>query len=841
MSQRILVVEDSATQAMALSALLEEQGYEVDHAESAEGALARVGTCAYDVILTDVVMPGINGYELCRRLKELTQSLDTPVVLLTSLNHPLDIVRGLECGADNYVTKPYDPEHLLARVRNVVDRPKLRRNVRASMGVNVAFLGTTFSITADKEQILDLFISSVEDVVRTNQLLRDSQQQLASAQAQLESYATRMAYQARVSSEKYAGLMANAHDAILVLDDAGTIVEANVRALDLLGCDFASVQGRSLSDFAREDQRPALAGLSRLRSEDRTAVDALWFEHSSGRSTCCSLAASRSVVGDRGLVLVVLHDVTQRRRDQEELARSAERLRLALDAAQMATWEWDVPSDELHWSSSHSWPGFGPNPGIDERWTLEACLALVHPDDLERVRATMLAMTESAAPQEIEFRLEAGAHEIRWIYVKGRGVSAPDGGTRPSRVVGVMLDVTRQRGLEAQLQQSQKMEAVGQLAGGVAHDFNNMLTAILSYGQLAFDDLPEGATRNDVGEIVNAAQRAAALTRQLLAFSRQQVLRPQDLDLNATIANIESMLRRLIVESIQVETRLAPGLWTVRADPGQVEQVLMNLAVNARDAMGDSGTLVVETSNHVVASGISNADRDVPAGEYVVMAVSDTGCGIDPALRQRIFEPFFTTKPPGQGTGLGLATIYGIVKQSGGHIILHSEMGVGTTFRIFLPRADAAEGAAPEESPADEPSAGGLTKGSALILLAEDDADLRAVAIRVLRQAGYDVVETNDGEQALRSIERLGDAIQLIVSDVVMPQLTGPELARTLRERGVKAPLLLMSGYTSDSAIQNGVLLRGVSYLEKPFTPEMLTRRVREALDGAGRESRRSA
>jgi PAS domain S-box-containing protein len=825
-TDRILVVEDSATQAEALCALLEESGYAVDHAPTAEEALARIEGQPYALVLTDVVMPGLSGYDLCRRVKALAREPEIPVVLVTSLTDPLDIVRGLECGADNYVTKPYDAEHLLARVRQVLDRPKLRRQVRASMGVNVAFLGTTFSITAEKEQILDLFISSVEDVVRANHALRHSQRELARAQRQLEAFASRMAYQARVSSEKYATLMEHAHDGILVLDARGAVVEANVRALALLGRDLEAVRGQSLDAFVGPDQRDELrARIAELGTEVQAAARELWFIDGVGRRACCDVTVSRSQIGDECLLLAVLHDVTERKRDQEALARNSERLRLALDAAQIGTWEWNVASGELLWSAAESL-ALGPSGGA-ERWSLDAFLALVDADDRGRVAATLRAMAGGAAPREVEFCLPQPDHEGRRVQLKGRGV--PDDGGGVTRVLGVVVDVTHQRRLEAQLQQAQKMEAVGQLAGGVAHDFNNLLTAIIGYSEMLLQDLPpDDAARADVQEVRNAAGRAELLTRQLLAFSRQQVLQPRVLDVNETVANIESLLRRLIPENIAFRTPHAPALHPVHADPGQLEQVLVNLAVNARDAMAGAGALTVATANVVVDAATAEQHPEVPPGDYVALTVSDTGSGIDPAIRGRIFEPFFTTKEPGRGTGLGLATVYGIVTQSGGHVTVESELGRGTTFRVYLPRVDRPVDRSPQPA-----ARAGASGGTETILLVEDDADLRTVVRRILHQAGYTVVEASDGAEALRQFERLPRAADLVLSDVVMPTLTGPELAHRLRALGSTVPVLLISGYTADAITHQDTLGRGVAFLEKPFTPAILSRRVREVLDGA--------
>lgn len=372
------------------------------------------------------------------------------------------------------------------------------------------------------------------------------------------------------------------------------------------------------------------------------------------------------------------------------------------------------------------------------------------------------------------------------------------------------------------------MEAVGRLAGGVAHDFNNLLTAISGHAQILLEDLPaDDPARADIEEISRAADRAADLTRQLLAFSRKQMLRPQVLDPNALIGEIQKMLRRLIGEDIELITRLAPDLGAVRADPGQLEQVIMNLAVNARDAMPTGGRLLIETRN--VELGEDDARRLAPLqpGPHVVLIVSDTGAGMDESTRERIFEPFFTTKEKGKGTGLGLSTVYGIVQQSGGHIWVYSEPGQGTTFKIYLPRVDARPEAAPAPSDAD-----GAHNGREVVLLVEDEDAVRSLARRILEKRGYTVLTARTGPEALRIAERHDGPIHLILTDVVMPEMSGRELAERIAPTRPDARTLFMSGYTEDDVLRRGVLNEGAAFLEKPFTPSALAQKVREVLDG---------
>jgi hypothetical protein len=393
--------------------------------------------------------------------------------------------------------------------------------------------------------------------------------------------------------------------------------------------------------------------------------------------------------------------------------------------------------------------------------------------------------------------------------------------------VHVMRDVTEQRALEAQYRQAQKMEAMGRLAGGVAHDFNNLLTAITGYSELLLARLQEEDTlRRYVEEVKKAGDRAASLTRQLLTFSRQQVLEPRVLDLNSVVANVDKMLRRVIGEDIELVTILVPDLGPVKADPGQLEQVMLNLAVNSRDAMPQGGKLTIETANVELAEASSHRHGELSPGKYVVLAVSDSGCGMTEETQAHIFEPFFTTKDQGKGTGLGLAMVYGIVKQSGGSVWVYSEVGRGTTFKVYLPQVNEKVTA---QVPRPPPPV--LTRGWETILLVEDEEPVRSLVRSVLEAGGYVVLEARHGEDALVVAEMHKGPIQLLVTDVVMPEMSGPELAEHLAPFHREMKVLYMSGYTEDAIQHHGVLASRTAYLPKPFTPETLARKVREVLN----------
>jgi PAS domain S-box-containing protein len=388
-------------------------------------------------------------------------------------------------------------------------------------------------------------------------------------------------------------------------------------------------------------------------------------------------------------------------------------------------------------------------------------------------------------------------------------------------------DVTEPRRLQQQLVQAQKMEAVGRLAGGIAHDFNNLLTAILGSADLALDSLPAGVPeREEIEEVRKAALRAADLTRQLLAFSRQQVIAPTVLNPNDAVAAADKLLRRLLGEDVELRVVLASDLAAVRVDPSQLEQVVLNLAVNARDAMPNGGKLTIETQNVELDQAYVRGHLSAQPGSYVMLAVSDTGVGMDAATQARIFEPFFTTKEKGRGTGLGLATVYGIVKQSGGWIWVYSEPGHGTTFKVYFPRV--AEVAPP---PAATPAPPASVRGTETVLVVEDDEMLLTLVEKVLKANGYTVLVAAHGGDAERVAAQHDGPIHLLMTDVVLPGLNGREVARRLEavRRGIR--VLYLSGYTDDAIVHHGVLEQGVAFLQKPFSPAVLGRKVREVLD----------
>jgi len=515
-------------------------------------------------------------------------------------------------------------------------------------------------------------------------------------------------------------------------------------------------------------------------------------------------------------------------RDIGSSVRAAEALELhrtffeqAQEVAHIGSWVAELDgSGRLGWSiESHRI--FGVPVGAFDG-TSEAFFAFVHEADRDEVRATSAAAIAGERPYDIEHRIVRADATVRWVHERAHVVR--DDHQRPLRMIGTVQDVTERRHLEDQLRQAQKMEAIGRLAGGIAHDLNNALTAIAGYAELARAELTGNhAARADVEEILRGAERAASVTRQLLAFSRKHLLEPRVFDLNDTVAGMARLLSRLLGPDVAIEARTGGIPLPVLGDPGQVEQALINLAVNARDAMPSGGQLILTTSRETVDENRARGYVPMAPGEYVVLRVADTGHGMSRETTARIFEPFFTTKDPGKGTGLGLSMVYGTLKQIGGFIFVDSEPGRGTTFHLFFPPAAAAP-ARPAQPPRDQER-----RGHETLLVVEDEPVVRNLVASALRQDGFELLLAASAEEALSIVENRDRAVDLVLTDATMPGKSGVELAALMTARSPGLPVIIMSGYTDETlALGAG---SAIELLQKPFTPRELRRRIREALD----------
>jgi two-component system cell cycle sensor histidine kinase/response regulator CckA len=626
----------------------------------------------------------------------------------------------------------------------------------------------------------------------------------------------------RRSEANLRAIFNNSLQAFVLIDPDGTIQALNSTAVEwstrLLGRPLH--EGARVADFVPEAAdafRAALAG--EVRNVERCLEDTdgseLWFE-----------TTHAPVVDETGTVIGVClnaRDISTRKRAERALRESEARYRDLFDNASDLVCATD-PSGRFLYVNSACHDAIGLS---DAELGQRRFLDLVHPDSRERYAEVVRRALAGETLTHVELVLVTGGDTP--ITVEGNlSCTLEDG--RPVVLRGIYRDVTERKRVEDQLRRAERMQAAGRLAGGMAHEVNNMMTGVIGFSEFLLRSFSEDdARRGEVEEIIRAGTRASDVTRQLLAFTRQQLLHPEVLDVNQVVAGIEKMLRRSLGEDHVLELRLSPDVGEIRADRGQLEQVLLNLTLNARDAMREHGQVTVATGpatrDEVYAQ--SHGDIGIPPGEYVFLSVSDTGSGMSPEVQTRIFEPFFTTKPVGQGTGLGLSTVYGIVKQSDGFVWCYTEPGRGSTFKIYLPRASARSlPTAPAGPPAE------LRGGNETILVVEDEDVVRALACRGLREQGYTVLEARHGWEALDRVREGGHAIDLVISDVVMPELGGRELGLRLAVLQPELPVLYMSGYTGDDVIQRGLLEPGVPFQQKPFTPEGLARKVRDMLDG---------
>jgi two-component system cell cycle sensor histidine kinase/response regulator CckA len=651
----------------------------------------------------------------------------------------------------------------------------------------------------------------------------------------------------RETGETLGAIVDGAPLAIVTLDREGRVRTWNPAAARIFGWSEAEATGRPPPFVRPGDQSESLALREQVLGGQAFTGMEVRRQRKDGSPIDLRLSTAplRNARGEIDGVLALIADITDRKQAEE-------RLQHVVRGAQCLLWQAFVEEDEgaFQWRLEVTDPeaaqrflplDLAPGQSYGSAWK-ESIL----PEDMERLVQESAAALRSGKPgYGHEFRVRRADGSVRWLCEEVR--IEPLAATS-WRVTGVCTDITDRKRLEEQILQSHKLEAIGQLAGGLAHQFNNLLTVITGYSELLLHRLPpEDQHRGQVEQIRAAAEGGASLTRQILAFGRRQMLAPQVIDLNQVVGDIAEMLDRLIGDNIELAFKADPDLWRVRADPGQVQDVIVNLAVNARDAMRQGGRLTIETRNVELGEEFAGAHDGAEPGPFVMLVVSDTGCGMSNETAARAFEPFFTTKEAGIGSGLGLAVVYGIVKQSGGQIELETGLGRGATFRIYLPRVEAVVDAAltrpgeitrPGEStrPGGDPTAAPTGKtwsapeGSETVLVVEDAPNVREMVRDVLQGNGYRLLEAGDPEEALAVAGRHDGPIHLLLADVVMPGMSGSELAKRLAGTRPEMRVLYMSGYTEDEVVHHGVFAAEMAFIQKPFTPRVLARKIRSVL-----------
>ncbi len=617
-------------------------------------------------------------------------------------------------------------------------------------------------------------------------------------------------------AERYRQMLEQATDGIYIIDGGGHYVDVNASGAAMLGFTKQELYQQRIVDLVHPEDPPidlasVRGGESILRRRRIRRKDGGFM-----------LAELSSHMLSDGTIVGIARDITERERAERELRDVTTRLQQALRAARAGTWEADVETGGGYWSDeSYRLLGFEPGSVVP---SYDIWLECIHPEDRELASEAVARARRERNELDVEYRIVLPDDSVRWVRAVGTAILSDDGRTRA--MYGIQMDITDSKEAalaraeaESRLHQAHRMEAIGRLAGGIAHDFNNLLTVILAAAEVVADEVPEhGLVGEHLESVRQAATRGAALTRQLLVLSRHRKPQVQRVDLGAQIRRMVPILQRLLGEDVELVVDLARGSWPVRLDPSQLDQVLFNLAINARDAMPQGGRFTF---------AVSAAD----GGDTVVLTVSDDGVGMDESTRSRVFEPFFTTKPEGTGTGLGLATVYGIVAYGGGVIDVESALGRGTSFQIRFPAAEPLAPVAPAQSDSDVDSADG-----AVVLVVEDESGVRRTVRRILESVGHRVLVASNGSEALEVLEAQGNPPDAVLSDVVMPGMSGPELTSRLRERWPGLPVLLMSGYLGD-VLERHHLAADVALLEKPFTPS----RLLDALARALAQSPRSA
>jgi two-component system cell cycle sensor histidine kinase/response regulator CckA len=832
----ILIAEDRAVDRLLLSTLLGYQGHAILEASDGAEALALVQSKRPHLVISDILMPTMDGYEFVRQMRAIPAVAATPVIFYTATYHERE-ARALaeRCGVRDIITKPSESAVILAKVDAVLGRSRT--------GANTTPLDARFH-----QNHLQLVNQKLTEKVKS---LAETEHRLSAlidiGRRFSEERDPRGVLQQVCTSARDVTLAKHALLALLSDDGAriGAVLTSGVdpsrRTDGIPGMPSADVLSQMLEQrlpVRRRDVNGAVdTSHSVTRAREGSSYLGVPIATASGVYGWLSLTdklgaddftetdqqMAVALAGQAGVAFENARHVSRLEQEVARRTRIQDRMDFTLAATRMGIGETDLHTGRVVWSDSTA-ALFGIS--LDSfAATQEAFYALVHPEDRGALREELAtALRNGLRDLATEFRTICPDGSTRWLQTRARITYEPEG--RPSGVVDVTLDVTDRKLLEAQFRQAQKMEAVGLLASGIAHDFNNLLTVICGYSEFLRDGLPPGPQRSDAEEVIRAASRATALTSQLLAFSRKQVLLPTRLDVNELVANVSTLLKRLLGDHIELTTAFDPMLPAVRADAGQLEQVLINLVVNARDAIPGGGRITITTATVQFDANATIQRVGAKAGAYVELVVSDTGAGMDQKTKDRLFEPFFTTKAPGKGTGLGLAAVHGIVTQSGGYVAVESEPLHGTSFKVYLPAAEPGDEAPPVAASREQPAG-----GSASVLIVEDEQPIRTLARTILKRAGYRVLEASTVTDAEALFDREPGGIDLLVTDVSLPDGNGPALFRRLSAKRPWLRVLYMSGYADDTLVDQAARDPDGGFLQKPFLPDGLVRKVRAVLD----------
>ncbi len=806
---RILVVDDRQDSRYLLEVLFKGHGHQVLTAGHGNEALEKLAGGDIELIISDILMPVMDGFQLCRQVKKDEALRRIPFIFYTATyTGPQDEALALQIGADRFLQKPCEPDILLGVIDELV--------AAGSGGLRTA------PDPADEEELLVLY---------NERLVRKLEQKMLEAEREIEERkkveaALRQSEQRLVAAQRLAAIGDFTWDV-----DSG-MVRWSESLCELLGYDHYvnfNYQQVNATVHHPDDVDRVSRWLKRCLDSGQARLTPLEYRviRRDGATRYVRTVGTIERSGGNGTqVFATVQDITERRQAEHRLQEAYQIINMSPAVAFL--WK-NAPGGPVEFVSENVADVFGYR--VDEFLSGKVVYeAIIHEDDRARVVHEMKHVVQDQGVQECRlepYRIVAKDGGIKWVDERSHIRRGQDGAV--THFQGIVIDITETRLIEAQLLQAQKMESIGRLAGGVAHDYNNMLSVIIGHAELALGkDIEDDSLRDDLQEILAAAGRSRDITRQLLAFARKDAIIPEVLDLNEVVAGMLRVLRRLLGEDIDLAWMPGSELWPVRMDPAQLDQILANLCVNARDAIADIGTISIETKKVTFDEAYCADHVDFVPGEFVMLGVADDGCGMDRSTRERIFEPFFTTKETGRGTGLGLATVYGIVKQNEGFLNVYSEPGEGTVFRIYLPRyqGEVTGHAEPEESPVP------IGAGE-VILVVEDEAAIMKLTERILHSLDYRVITAQTVAAALELAARHGDELTLLITDVIMPEMNGRDLADRLRTQCPQLACLFMSGYTADVIAERGILENDIQFIQKPFSRKDLACAVRKALDAS--------